>query len=696
MKKHLFLATTLATLLVHAQKNDNLLQEFEQQRIINNKKFEVYVSKNYDSSTRKEASAEIEKKRQSIAGFIGNIPYFHTENDINQIKGSNSDFLQNGTIAGLSGSFNGENIKFTVFDGGRVFAQHNIFNNLPNRVTNKEAATMNYSNHATAVSNFIGGKSYIYASKDIQGIAKNSTLDSYSFRSSVLLGNTSEIDVFQKILIAQPKLSNHSYGNNMGWDYVLVNGVYSWVWNGYYKNGTSYNAQGTYLSNDKNYDEIVYSNPSSIIVKSAGNSYGMYSTGSISKYYTNESGTLVKFKSTDPLPSKNCNLGYDCIGMGSLAKNIIVVGATDILTSSDKRYTTASNVIKSSYSSAGPRDDGGIKPDITAVGTNVSHASTDENTTGSNSYDTGSGTSYSGPIVTGIIGLWTQINKQLFNNAEFNAASAKVLTIHSASEAGNVGPDPQHGWGFINAKKGAELLVGKSNGTVIFTDEVLNSGTANKKTVTATGSEPLKVTISWIDPAYNFPNYEQWSDLQNARTSTLVNDLDLRIIDTSNNTVYYPWKLDPANPLTATKADNKVDNVEQVVIPTPIAGRTYRLEITNKGTLINDSGVATPQNYSIMVTGHSNTVITSGKQNDVSNSSKAIVIAPTKTKNVVQVMNAPQKSTFTIYDLTGKKLQNGSINSENESVDLSGYPNAIYIIEVNTGKETISKRLIKE
>jgi len=93
--------------------------------------------------------------------------------------------------------------------------------------------------------------------------------------TSTLPGNTSESTVFQKIVSAQPKISNHSYGTNLGWDYQPVNGSYTWIWNGYYNNGTSYNTQGTYLKNDENYDKIVYTNPSYIIVKSAGNSYGM-------------------------------------------------------------------------------------------------------------------------------------------------------------------------------------------------------------------------------------------------------------------------------------------------------------------------------------------------------------------------------------------------------------------------------------
>uniref|UniRef100_A0AAU6WVR9 S8 family peptidase n=1 Tax=Chryseobacterium endophyticum TaxID=1854762 RepID=A0AAU6WVR9_9FLAO len=364
-----------------------------------------------------------------------------------------------------------------------------------------------------------------------------------------------------------------------------------------------------------------------------------------------------------------------------------MVGATDIIGSNNYRYTSASDVVHSDYSSAGPRDDGGIKPDISTVGTDVYYAST--SATGSNAWAGGSGTSFSAPVVTGIIGLWTQIYKQLFNNAVFNAASAKVLTVHSASEAGNAGPDPWFGWGFINAKKGAELLVGKANNTVIFNDETLISGVKNNKLITASGSEPLKVTVSWIDPEYE-PNYQFVSDVYNNRTSKLINDLDVRIIDTTNNTIYYPWKLDANNPMTpATKADNTVDNVEQVVLDNPVAGRVYRVEISNKGTLVDDSGNPAPQNYSVMVTGINQASVLG--TSDVTKDS-GIIIAPTITKDYVKVFKAPARSIFSVYDLSGKKLQSGTVQGNEQSLDLSSYIKGIYIVEVKTGNNIISKK----
>ncbi|MCT2560446.1 S8 family peptidase [Chryseobacterium herbae] len=712
MKKQLLLTSTLIAFLASAQDNAALQREFERQNKENSEKFDFYISKQYGSREKTpEIQKEIEEKRSRLGGFLPNgKPFFLQPHDMDQIKNSNSDFLQNGTVSGLTGSFNGENIKFTIFDGGeaansgRVFAGHVLFNNLPNRITNKEASTMNYGGHATSVAGFIGSNGHTQTMTfndgstraiNFQGIAKNSLIDSYTFTTTTLPGNTSTSTVYQKILTAQPKISNHSYGVDAGWDFQQINGANAWVWNGVFTSpSTSYDLQGTYFINDQNYDQIVYANPSYIIVKSAGNGYGGGSGPSTTpKYYTDNNNNPIQFAATDTLPAVNCASGFDCIGPGSVAKNMIIVGATDIITANGGRYTTATDVIRSDYSNAGPRDDGAVKPDIVAVGTSVGSLVTEENLTGSQSLTVGSGTSYSAPAVTGIIGLWTQINKQLFGGAEFNAASAKTLVVHSALEAGNIGPDPQYGWGFIDAKKGAELLVGKSNNSILFNDETLTSGTPNKKRVIASGSEPLKVTISWVDPAYTVSPTLTYADAHNNRTSKLINDLDVRIIDTTTNTVYEPWKLNALSPMTpATKGDNTVDNVEQVLIQTPAAGREYRIEITNKGSLVNGTGASAPQNYSILVSGYSQVLATdeAAKERD------DIAVVPAITKDIVKIVKAPQKSVYTIYDISGKKLQTGIIKSDQESLDLSSYAKGIYIIEIKTGKINISKKVIKE
>ena len=717
MKKHLLLVGTLAISMLSAQNNEGLKREFERQNKENSAKFDSYVAKKYGNTAKSaDIQKKIEEEKANLAGFFRNKPYFYQADDQSQILNNNVDALTTaGGVAGLAGSFNGEGILYTIFDGGRIYAAHPAFSNTAGRITNKEADTNPYSAHATGVASIVGAKSSPLTATapdgtethgNAMGIALNSTMNSYRFATTILPGNTATSNVFQKIVIAQPKISNHSYGNNAGWDIATVSDATALVWNGDYYPATAtepyatFDLQGTYFTNDQNYDNIVYTNPTNVIVKSAGNYFGMGpalpGASAAPKYYTNENGDLTLFTAADTLPATNCGNGGDCIGPGSLAKNIIVVAATEVITTNNFRYTASTDVVKADYSSAGPRDDGGIKPDIAAPGSDIWMASTAQNTTGSVAWQINSGTSMSAPQVTGIIGLWMQIYKSMFNNADMNAATAKTLTVHSASEAGTVGPDAWYGWGYINAKKGAELLVGKSNNTVIFNEETLNNGSTNTKIVKASGSEPLKVTISWIDPEFKLPQNISWESAYNNRSSRLINDLDLRITDTTTNTVYMPWKLNPINPTApAIKGDNNVDNVEQVIIDAPVTGRDYKIEIFHKGTLVNNAtpGVATPQNYSIIVTGH-----TAGSlgTKEGGRALSELAIAPSITKDVTNILNAPKKSTFTIYDLSGKKLQSGNINSDKESVDLSAYTKGIYIIEVKTDKDVVTKKVIKE
>ncbi|WP_336959624.1 S8 family peptidase [Chryseobacterium contaminans] len=717
MKKHLLLVSTLAISMLSAQNNEGLKREFERQNSENSTKFDSYVAKKYGSTAKSaDIQNKIEEEKANLAGFFRNKPYFYQADDQNQILNTNVDALTTaGSVPGLAGSFKGEGILYTIFDGGRIYASHLAFDNTAGRISNKEADTNPYSAHSTGVASIVGAKSSPLTATapdgttrtgNAMGIALNSTMDSYRFATTTLPGNTATSTVFQKILLAQPKISNHSYGVNSGWTIATVSGQTALVWNGDYYPATdtepyaTFDLQGTYFTNDQNYDKIVYTNPTNVIVKSAGNYFGMGPAlpgGSTApKYYTDANDNLALFTATDTLPATNCGNGGDCIGPGSLAKNIIVVAATEVITTNEYRYTTSTDVVKADYSSAGPRDDGGIKPDIAAPGSDIWMASTAENTTGSVAWQINSGTSMAAPQVTGIIGLWMQIYKSLFNNADMNAATAKTLMVHSASEAGTVGPDAWYGWGYINAKKGAELLVGKSNNTVIFNEETLNNGSTNTQIVNASGNEPLKVTISWIDPEFKLPGTISWESAYNNRNSRLVNDLDLRITDTSTNTVYMPWKLNATSPMTpATKGDNTVDNVEQVVIEAPVAGRSYKIEVLHKGTLVNNAtpSATAPQNYSIIVTGH-----TAGSlgTKDGAKALSELAVAPSVTKDVTSILNAPKKSTFTIYDMSGKKLQSGTINSEKEAINLSSHPKGIYIIEVRTDKDVVTKKVIKE
>ena len=187
--------------------------------------------------------------------------------------------------------------------------------------------------------------------------------------------------------------------------------------------------------------------------------------------------------------------------------------------------------------------------------------------------------------------------QQHYNNLNANymrSATVKGLILHTADEAGSdIGPDYSFGWGLANAEKAALAISNRnlpSNGSII--DELnLAQGASYIRTVTANGSTPLQVSISWTDPAS--PNVN--AGVTDPTTLYLVNDLDVKV--TKNGVDYYPWKLDKLNPAdAATKTTtNDIDNFERVDIENPTG--TYTVTVSHKGTLTNGS-----QNYTLIIT----------------------------------------------------------------------------------------------
>ena len=706
MRRNVLVALLLGSLLNAQQGNDKLKKEMDERRKQLFKQFEFYAQKEvYRNNSTENPKSEsvikqdLKKERETISFFFGGIPYFLKSYDTDQIKNSNVDAIQEGTIDGLTGSFNGEGMKVSVFDGGRVYAEHTDFGSSA-RITNKEANTVPYDSHATGVTGMIGSEGKDVSTRagvfvgNTKGMMPKATFDSYYFGNSTLDGETEEKDVSAKIRDSKPALSNHSYGNVIGWR--LSNGPMGggWYWRGSYdsSNGHSYDLNGTYYNRDKELDDIVYNNPYMVVVKSAGNSYGDGPTSNsrYPAYYIKSDGTWGQFSSTDALPQDNCAAEYDCIPTGAVAKNIITVGATEKITNNNGRYIQVSDVVKTDYSSAGPRDDGAIKPDIAGVGSSVVSPSTSP--AGSNSYQKGNGTSYSAPQVTGIIGLWSQIYQSLFAGQNLNAASAKNLLIHTAQEAGNVGPDVWYGWGFVDAKKGAELLVQKKQNKVIFEDKELKNAKKNEFLVKTDGSQPLKATIVWTDPSNKNSNYNTYSEAYNDRTSKLVNDLDLRITNVQTNEVHYPWKLDvnaPRNP--AIKGDNTVDNVEQVLIDQPAAG-IYKIEVSNKGTLVNNDGAnAEKQVYSMIVTGYTG-VLTPPTATPMEASPTLL----TEANNIVNVKFVEKINDIKIFDMSGRLVRSVTPSLWFHDVDFSGLPAGIYVLTASSTNHKLSKKIRKQ
>ena len=688
MKKKL-LSLTLLTLVfgaVNAQTTGELKQKFGEQHQKRNAQIDALQGRSNSTflQDNKAAIALISKDQVDV----------DRTDDARANAASNIDYLQDGSVGGFS--INGENMSITIFDGGTVLASHVEFRDTENaganRIIDLENGAQAKSSHATAVSGFIaaeGRYDMFELPKPAKGVLPKATVKHAGFAATI------NGDRFSKILEYNEYISNHSYGVNNGWSQESATSG-SLGAGYYYPVNTSIftdpnqTLSGAYQSNDVSIDEIVYADPQFTIVKSSGNYYGT-GPGPNDAIFKWGNGSYTTFAEGDVVPNKNCSTGAYCIGNGSLAKNIIVVGAVDVPTTYDFKIHSPSDIVRSSYSSVGPRKDGAIKPDIVAVGTSViAPTYSSANPTSGSYYTRGSGTSYSAPKVTGAVGAITQLKRLLTNDSEFyfNADEVKSILIHTAMEAGSFdGPDNAYGWGMLDALKAAELVVATHNNeeTLERIDKV--SGEDYEKVVSGREGEELKVTISWVDPAANI--LPGTVDRANDTTSKLVNDLDLRIIDTETNEVYFPWKLDLTNVTgAAVKGDNTVDNVEQITIKTPVAGRNYKIVVSNKGNLVDASNKLADQKYALIITGADAEVLST---NDVTSKDK-VSVYPTVAKDVVNIDSSAKIKTVELIDLTGKLIS----TTKTEKVNVSALPAGVYVLKITTDKGITTKKIVKQ
>lgn len=236
------------------------------------------------------------------------------------------------------------------------------------------------------------------------------------------------------------------------------------------------------------------------------------------------------------------------------AKNHITVGSVD---------SNTDNI--SSFSSWGPTDDGRLKPDISAPGCQTSGDFGVTSTSSSNGYTTFCGTSMAAPTTAGISSLLLEQYRMTFpdRNDPMNA-TLKALLANSAVDRGRPGPDFEYGYGSIRATNAADTIIAEN----IVESEVTQGGTFRAIIIVNPGDTELKVTAAW-DDAPGAPNVN----------NALVNDLDLRVID-SSGTVHMPWTLNPASPSSNAIQSLRDDrnNIEQVAILNPAPG-AYTVEV---------------------------------------------------------------------------------------------------------------------
>ncbi len=255
--------------------------------------------------------------------------------------------------------------------------------------------------------------------------------------------------------------------------------------------------------------------------------------------------------------------------------------------SSDREHLAA-------FSSRGPMNDGRIKPDVVAPGTDiVSVRSSLATGTGWGTYNSyymyDGGTSMASPLTAGA-GAVVRDYYITQGHANPSAALVKATLINTAvdiSGYGNAGqeaglpiPNNHEGWGRVDV--GAATTPGSRQ----FDDNTTGVGTGATQTYhyMASAGKPFKATLVWSDPAAT-----------PAANPTLVNNLNLRVTAPDGATTYWGNNFSGGWSQTGGSAD-AINNVENVYIQSPAAGQ-WTVEVFGQNV---PQG---PQQFALLVDG---------------------------------------------------------------------------------------------
>jgi len=264
------------------------------------------------------------------------------------------------------------------------------------------------------------------------------------------------------------------------------------------------------------------------------------------------------------------------------SKNALVVGAS--LLPRPALAPGSHTGLPADFSSRGPAGDGRIKPEIYAPGLSVVSARsrlTEGNLPGYPEYTRMQGTSMAAAVAGGGSALLMEYFKKNLELTTPSAALVKAALINGAI-AMEGGPS-ERGFGIMDL---AGTIIALKDGSFQFSDEWAGVAQGDEivfKYTVKDESAPFKATLAWTDPA-----------AEPGSAQTLVNDLNL-VVETPDGSSYY------GNHFLGKNAPDRINNVEQVVLPAPQAGE-YTLRVSGATIRRNTvSGSITPaQDYALV------------------------------------------------------------------------------------------------
>ena len=485
--------------------------------------------------------------------------------------------------------------------------------------------------HSTFVAGIIGASGL---NPEYRGAANGCKISTYSSK-----GNFEEIAALTNTTVKDMRVSNHSYGKVNGWLDPYKAGGYGWQnWGGdlaFASPATGWEDYrfGLYTEESATADDTARNKPYHLLVKAAGNERNNVRTGRVMNVVKNgtnlgyswayslynydqvlvnvftgqfifreglkpdydagvvtidDSTTIYTLPGPFTLPpdgNSDANYpGYDSLSEGfSVAKNTLCVGAM------------LGPFSTSDFSGAGPTDDGRLKPDVMALGENITLPLTGLGSFNDQATATAVGTSFAAPAISGAVTLLSQYQENLRTGKEpLRSSTFRALICHTARDISLLGPDYETGWGLVDAQAAAELIKTNTQRKNI-TEVFLANGQEATLPLYAVGGQPVKVTIAWNDP----PGAAQPEPVvdppgNSAPYKVLVNDLNLTLKCTYPTPIFVhlPFKPDPSNPHQAAVKDvNNRDNIEQVCISSPVTNGHYELKIQqHAGTVISGGG----------------------------------------------------------------------------------------------------------
>ena len=324
---------------------------------------------------------------------------------------------------------------------------------------------------------------------------------------------------------------------------------------------------------------------------------GQYDTSAeqVDQFMWNHKDMVITFSAGNSGVDSNRDGVVDMDSMGSpgTAKNCITVGASESNVNQNVGYwgtwwpdSYPTEPIKSdnvcdnadgmaAFSSRGPCDDGRIKPDIVAPGSNIISVRSQDSSadTGWGVYDDWyiyeGGTSMSNPLTAGA----ATIVREFFVQHEGITPSSALVKASmmngaydmypgqygtgSTKEQPSTRPNSVEGWGRVDL---GNTYLPSAPVQMKYADEGTGLNTNGTKTYSwdvSDGSVPMHVTLAWTDYPATTSSSKQ-----------LVNDLDLTV-QSPTGTSYYPNHLGGAD---------HTNNVETVDIASPVTG-TYTIVV---------------------------------------------------------------------------------------------------------------------